>query len=657
MCGIVGQFGQPLVPGSLTELARHIARRGPDGHAEWIDRDAGIGFAHRRLAIVDLSEAGTQPMNSASGRYVICLNGEIYNHQEIRRIVEEAAPERRGHWRGHSDTETFLAAVEEFGLGKSLEISRGMFAFGLWDRHEQLLTLVRDRFGEKPLYYGWAGDTFLFASDLAAIRAHPAFRPDISTDAVTAYLRTNYVPAPLSIFKRVFKLPPASVLTLSAEDVAQPREIPFGLTDIPASPRGAFAHYWSYADVLRQGSERRFKDDQEAVDAIETALQQVVQMQCQADVSVGCMLSGGIDSSLITALASHYGGPRPRTFSIGFNESEFDEAVHAKAVARHLSTDHTELYVRPEDVIDLIPQLPRYYTEPFADSSQLPTYLVCQLARQSVTVALSGDAGDELFCGYNRHKWTAEIWPKIEKFPPPLRRAGGELIDVMPDSFWRMASKMPGPLNIPSLSFKMRKISKILRNADNVESLYAHLLDEWGEIGSDRKGQLAAFAYRPGDELSDVRKLMYWDSMTYLPDDILCKVDRAAMANSLETRVPFLDHHVAGLAAALPDDMLIRDGKTKWLLRQILYKYVPQKLIDRPKAGFGIPVGQWLRGPLREWAETLMDVKSLPDVEGLDVSAIRLRWEEHLSGRRDWSSSLWGILMFQAFKADLDTRP
>ena len=646
MCGIVGQFGGFVARDTLRAMATEIALRGPDGSSEWVDASAAIGFAHRRLAIVDLSPAGVQPMESPSGRFVICLNGEIYNHVELRAELERDFPESVPGWRGHSDTETLLALIDHVGLDAALTRVRGMFAFGLWDRSEHTLTLARDRMGEKPLYYGWAGRTFLFASDLAAIAAHPYFDPETCPLAISAFLKRNYVPAPLSIYKGIFTLPPASILQIRHTDAQHRRETPFSELDQPAA--GYFKAYWSLSDIVAHGLETQFADEHEAMREMDSALGETLRMQVRADVPVGAFLSGGIDSSLIVALIKHHVGVRPKTFTIGFDDSAYDESGYAHSVAEHLETDHHELRVAPKDVIDLIPQLPAIYSEPFADSSQIPTYLVCQLARQSVTVALSGDAGDELFGGYNRYKWTAEVWPKLEPIPFVLRQLAGKALAIPKQAFWKYLSQLPGPLNVPILGDKVQKISRILLGAKDAGRLYSALLDEWD--GQSQVGRMTVSPEMVADpRLSNAAKMMFWDSLTYLPDDILCKVDRAAMANSLETRVPFLDHHVAQIAMRLPDTMRIRNGETKWALRQLLYRHVPRKLIERPKAGFGIPVGEWIKGPLRDWAESLLDAKRLTDSGMLDSDQIRQRWNEHLSGQRDWTSSLWGVLMLQAF--------
>lgn len=646
MCGIVGQFGGDVTQNTLRNMAEQIKTRGPDGSSEWVDASAQIGFAHRRLAIVDLSPAGSQPMESPSGRYVICLNGEIYNHVELRAELERDSSYAAPAWKGHSDTETLLALIDHVGLHKALARVHGMFAIGLWDRSEHTLTLARDRMGEKPLYYGWAGRTFLFASDLAAIAAHPDFLPETCPLAVSAFLKRNYVPTPLSIYKGIFKLPPAKMLLIRLADAQNRRDTPFSEVDEPANV--GLKAYWSLSDVVTQGFDTQFSDEHDALHEIDSALGETLRMQVRADVPVGAFLSGGIDSSLIVALLKHHVGVSPKTFTIGFGDSAYDESGHSRAVAKHLETDHCELNVAPKDVIDLIPKLSQIYSEPFADSSQIPTYLVSKLARQTVTVALSGDAGDELFGGYNRYKWTSEVWPKLSPVPFAVRRLAGKALAIPNQAFWSGLSQLPGPLNVPILGDKVQKISRILKSATNAETLYLALLDEWeGQTQDKRKAVSSVFV--ADARLSDSAKMMFWDSLTYLPDDILCKVDRASMANSLETRVPFLDHRVTQIAMRLPDTMRIRDGETKWALRQLLYRHVPRKLIERPKAGFGIPVGDWIKGPLRDWAESLLDARRLTDSGILDSAQIRRRWNEHLSGQRDWTSSLWGVLMLQAF--------
>ena len=628
-------------------MANKIRLRGPDGSDEWADQEAKVGLAHRRLAIVDLTPSGSQPMPSHSGRFVICLNGEIYNHVELRREIQRSFPTRFSQWRGSSDTETLLALIELYGLDSALEKVRGMFALGLWDRAEQKLTLARDRIGEKPLYYGWSGSAFVFASDLKAITAHPEFKREICPIAEAEFLKRNYVPTPLSIYKSVFKLPAATMLQLSVTDVDGRHSLPFSAHNAPRN--GFFKHYWSLSDTVADGLDNPYQDDATMLFELDTVLGDVLKMQARADVPVGAFLSGGIDSSLIAALIKHHTGVRPKTYTIGFTESDYDESGHARAVADHLDTDHHELRVAPEHVIDLIPKLGEIYSEPFADSSQLPTYLVSKLARQSVTVALSGDAGDEMFCGYNRYIWTNNVWPMLKPIPFPIRKLASRVLAMPSQKFWHHLSTLPGPLHVPILGTKVQKIANIMRHARDAESLYATLVNEWGDkaisgaacFGIDLTSQ---------ENLSDSAKMMYWDACTYLPDDILCKVDRAAMGVSLETRVPLLDHHVIQTAMRLTPAMRIRDGKTKWALRQLLYRHVPPHLIERPKAGFGIPLGHWMKGPLRDWAEDLLDERRLAADSTLNGSVIRQRWQEHLSGKNDWSSPLWGVLMLQAFK-------
>jgi asparagine synthase (glutamine-hydrolysing) len=646
MCGIAGQFGGKIDLNILQKMGQKMSSRGPDAASEWSDDDAAIGFAHRRLAIVDLSPAGIQPMLSTTGRYVICMNGEIYNHAELRSALDDANGGKRIAWRGSSDVETLLALIEACGLDTALGHVRGMYAFALWDKQDRKLSLVRDRMGEKPLYYGWVGEKFVFASDLGAIQVLPDFRNEICKDAVEIFLKRNYVPAPLSIYQGLYKLAPASILQLTLEDVKMRAPSAFSTLNQPAF--GSFRQYWTLADSVIRGIDSQFTDDDGALSALEKVLVESLNMQSQADVPVGAFLSGGIDSSLVVALLKNRVGIRPTTFTIGFEQSRYDEAQYAEPVAEHLGTDHHELHVTPQDAMNVIPELPRIYSEPFADSSQIPTYLVSKLARQKVTVALSGDAGDEMFGGYNRHLWAAELWPKLSRLPFPLRLMAARLLMLPPKPLWDGVSKLPGPFRIPVLADKIQKVSRILSHAKDAQSLYLALLDEW-HYNNDRSIDIALPALPRKAEMGDAAKLMYWDAMTYMPDDILCKVDRAAMGVSLETRVPFLDHHVVDTAMRLPAGMRIRNGQTKWALRTLLYRHVPQQLIDRPKAGFGIPVGEWMRGPLRDWAESLLDRRKLEARGVVDVDRVTARWSEHLAGRRDWTSSLWAVLMLQAF--------
>lgn len=639
MCGLVGFLGGVTGFGSAESLLRSMADtliyRGPDDAGYWIDSEQEIGLGHRRLSIVDLSPAGHQPMISASGRYVIAFNGEIYNHLDLR---NELAPRQcrsdSSAWRGHSDTETLLAGIEAWGLEATLKKSIGMFAIALWDKQTQMLALARDRIGEKPLYYGWQGDSFLFGSELKALKAHPAFRAEIDRGALSLFMRYSYVPAPYSIYQGISKLQPGCLLTVSLSQ----RE-PQLLT------------YWAASKVAEAGVSKPFSGSAEqAVDELEGLLKDAVRQQMMADVPLGAFLSGGVDSSVVVALMQAQSSRPVKTFTIGFNEEAYSEAVHAKAVAQYLGTEHTELYVTPEQAMEVIPRLPSLYCEPFADSSQIPTFLVSQLAKQHVTVSLSGDAGDELFCGYNRYQITESLWKKLSIIPRPVRGIAAKgITSISPQTWNRYAGFLPWT----SVGDKLHKGAGVMASA-SVSDLYQGMVSSWAEPASLVIGGVEPLTLLTGNSplltgLSDVQRMMALDMLTYLPDDILVKVDRAAMGNSLESRVPFLDHRVVEFAWQLPMEYKLRDGETKWALRQVLYRHVPRELIERPKMGFGFPIDKWLRGPLRNWAEDLLSEQRLRKEGFFYAEPIRQKWAEHLSGDRNWSSQLWGVLMFQAW--------
>lgn len=657
MCGLTGMLAD-RVPAAealrgMTDSLRH---RGPDDGDVWIDAYAGIGLGHRRLAILDLSPAGRQPMHSACGRYVIAFNGEIYNHLELRDELARAGIAVA--WRGHSDTETLLACFVAWGVRETLERTVGMFAIALWDRAERRLHLARDRFGEKPLYYGWSGGAFVFGSELKALRRYPGFDNPVDRDVVGLYLQFCYVPAPYAIYRHSYKLEPGCVLSLSLADAASP---PAEALFAPARHGSlAIERYWSLAEVVRQGLANPIHDEREAVGQLEATLSNAVRLQSIADVPLGAFLSGGIDSSTIVALMQARSSRPVRTFTIGFDEAGFNEAEHAKAVARHLGTEHTELYVSPQQARDVIPRLPELYCEPFADSSQIPTFLVSQIARQHVTVALSGDAGDELFGGYNRYFWGRRIWSRLSWMPLSVRRRLGALIQRVPPGAWdALGRRVPGMAGVARLGDKAHKLAHRLKTVDSLDDLYRSLVTEWGADSGVVPGarQLPTLLdYRTAVQgvADSEHRMMVWDALTYLPDDILHKVDRAAMGVSLETRVPFLDHRVAELAWRIPLHMKIRNGQGKWALRQVLDRHVPRALIERPKAGFGIPVNQWLRGPLREWAEDLLDESRLECGGLLAVGPIRQKWRQHMAGTHDWTPGLWAVLMFEAWLAGGD---
>jgi asparagine synthase (glutamine-hydrolysing) len=644
MCGIAGLLTAGRLDAAVVRaMIAPIAHRGPDDQGVWTDAEAGIGLGHRRLSIVDLSPLGHQPMASADGRWVLSYNGEIYNHAELRSTLDAAG---HGGWRGHSDTETLIEGIARWGLQATLEKAVGMFALALWDRRERVLHLARDRFGEKPLYYGWAGGDFVFGSELKAIRAHPRFANRVDRGALRLLAARTYIPAPLSIYQRLFKLEPGCILSVTAAAVNAPRD------EAPSAGARAdgvtLARYWSYRDVMRRGFADPIADEVEAIERLEATLAQAIRGQSVADVPVGAFLSGGIDSSTVVALYQKYSPQPVRTFSIGFEEAGFNEAEYAKAVAAHFGTVHNERYVTVKEARDVIPLLPAMYDEPFADSSQIPTHLVSRFAREQVTVALSGDGGDELFAGYTRHFAAPKLWRRLQLLPRPVRSLIGTPLSRLPSGVWNLATGR----RQPHFGAKMQKALRVAGSARSFDDVYNSFLDEWS---FERSPVLGAEGEGPGFDLDvapdapDAVRMMFCDAVSYLPDDILCKVDRASMAVSLESRVPFLDHRVAELAARIPVTMKVRDGKGKHILRELLYREAPRALFERPKAGFAVPVGEWIKGPLRPWAEDLLDPRRMAEEGYFDAAAVRRRWLDHLSGRRDATPALWAVLMFQAW--------
>jgi asparagine synthase (glutamine-hydrolysing) len=642
MCGFVGFFcgvgshGQAGDEAMLKLMADTITYRGPDDAGYWSDGDHRVGLGHRRLSIVDLSPAGHQPMHSASGRYVIAFNGEIYNHTLLRQELMAASV--MPAWRGHSDTETLLAGFDVWGIEATVKRASGMFAFAVWDNDENTLVLGRDRIGEKPIYYGWQGDTFLFGSELKALKQHPAFKTEINRDAITLLLRHNYIPAPYSIYKGISKLEPGCLLSVSTT-TKEPKVWP----------------YWSSSDIAVASVQTPFTGTpDDAVDELERLAKDAVGLQMMADVPLGAFLSGGIDSSAVVALMQAQSTLPVKTFTIGFHEEGYNEAEHAKAVAKHLGTDHTELYVTSEEAMSVIPDLPTLYSEPFSDSSQIPTFLVSKLAKQHVSVSLSGDAGDELFCGYNRYQMTHKLWNKLSMLPVPLRTALAKGINTISPQAWNnLAAYMPGAIRFNNIGDKLHKGAGVLASR-TVDELYLGLVSHHRDpaalvIDTKEPSTLLSENAPVLTGLSDIQRMMALDLITYLPDDILVKVDRAAMGVSLETRVPFLDHRLVEFAWSLPQLIKLKDGQTKWPLRQVLFRHVPRELIERPKMGFGIPLDKWLRDPLRDWAESLLDEGRLRQEGFFHPELIRVLWSEHLSGKRNWAGLLWSVLMFQAW--------
>lgn len=651
MCGIVGLLSPKSRLGAmeLSTTARRMAdtlrHRGPDSSGIWTDQEAGLALGHRRLSIIDLSHEGHQPMASASGRFIITFNGEIYNFRALRRELEGL-----GHaFRGHSDTEVLLAAVEAWGLEVALPKLAGMFAFALWDRRERAIHLVRDRLGKKPLYFGWAGRDLVFASELKALYAHPAFVPEVNRRALTLLLRHGYVPAPYSIFRNVFKLPLAGWLALPANLETVPDT---GVCD-------RIGCYWSAREVAERGlAEPVALGEAEAIDQLDRLLGHAVGQRMIADVPLGALLSGGIDSSTVVALMQQQASRPVKTFSIGFHESGYDEAADAQHVARHLGTDHTELYVTPEQARGVIPRLPEIYDEPFADRSQIPTFLVAELARREVTVALSGDGGDEIFGGYNRHFYGPWLWRRMKPWPQSARRQVAHALTAVPLRSWDKAAGylyrfLPRSSRQPVPGYRIHKLAGLL-TVDGPQAMYRRLTSYWLDseaptIDGDEPSTILTDPSDIFDKMDFTSAMMYLDAATYLPDDVLAKVDRASMAVSLEVRAPLLDHRVVEFAWQLPGSMKIRQRQGKWVLRQVLDRYVPRQLFDRPKQGFDVPVDAWLRDPLRDWAEALLDRRRLETEGFFQPEPICAAWAEHMSGVRDRSWALWTVLMFQAW--------
>jgi asparagine synthase (glutamine-hydrolysing) len=643
VCGIIGYWDERGAEVAIArKMANALQHRGPDDTGVWISTDHKLALGHQRLSIIDLSCAGHQPMKSQCGRYTLVYNGEIYNHQDLRNALQKETGQVV--WQGHSDTETLLAGLRHWGLKTTLKRANGMFAFALWDDVERTLILARDRLGEKPLYYGHSGATFFFSSELKGLMQHPNWAGEVNRDALALYMRHNYVPAPFSIYTGISKLPPASYVVVAN----------FGQSVSPPQT------YWDFDKIAAAGrTDSNFLPDL-AIDELEHLLGDAIARRMTADVPLGAFLSGGIDSSLITALMQTHSTQPVQTFTIGFGEGAHNEAPHAKAIAGHLGTDHTELYVSPADALAVIPQLPTIWDEPFADSSQIPTYLVSAMARKSVKVCLSGDGGDELFYGYDRYASTYRSWRVLKKLPLPARRLLAMMMRKAPGaSLERLLRLLPEQMQIPHLADRLPKLAKLVTQKQG-ELYYQWAMSHWKDpaslvLGSEEpntrfhaRAQLA--------QLQSLREqMMYLDSQTYLPDDILTKVDRASMAVGLEVRVPLLDHRVVEFAWRLPHSFKERRGQGKWILRELLARHVPRRLFERQKMGFGVPIEHWLRGPLRDWAEDLLSEQKLRDQGYFAPAPIRKMWQEHLAGTRRWHYYLWDVLMFQAWLGEHPT--
>lgn len=640
MCGIAGVW-DPSGRLATTDLDSLVGRmivslrhRGPDDEGSWVDPKAGVALATRRLAVIDLTEEGHQPMASASGRYMLAFNGEIYNHGDLRRELQAL-----GHgFRGRSDTEVLIEGVDRWGLWKTLERVNGMFALAVWDRHERRLHLARDRLGEKPLYYGRIGGGFAFASEVKALRVHPGFRADVDRDALALFLRHKYVPAPRTIYRGIAKLPPATVLTLDGTRSGEPVPVP----------------YWSLGEAAEHGLAEPIRETTPVVvDELASLLGDAVARRMVADVPLGAFLSGGVDSSTVVALMQAHSDRPIRTFTIGFTDPSWDESADARRVARYLGTDHTELVASPGEATAVIPRLADVYDEPFADSSQIPTLLVSELARREVTVALSGDGGDEVFGGYNRYAWTPAVWRRFGWLPQPARRGLAAALTSVSPAGWDRAMRLVEPV-LPRSSRQRiagEKLHKLARSltARGPDEMYAVLISHWDDPASVAIGASVNGAVAGPEVRGFTRRMMLLDTSGYLPDDILVKLDRATMAVSLEGRVPYLDHRVVEFAWRLPLAMRVRGATGKWILRRVLDRYVPRSMVERPKMGFGVPIGAWLRGPLREWAEELLAADRIRREGYLRPELVRAVWADHLSGRRNRQYELWDVLMFQSW--------
>jgi len=635
MCGIAGYVGKISNPfESIDNMVQAINHRGPDNKGIWIDKGMGVGLGHARLSILDLSPAGHQPMCSVSENFVIVFNGEIYNHNLIRAELDAIYPRK---WVGTSDTETLLAAIDQWGLEYTLKQVKGMFAIALWDKKKQRLSLACDRIGEKPVYYGWINGQFVFASELKAIKKFPGFKNPIDRNSLALFLRFNSIPSPNSIYENIYKLEPGHIIELKYN-----------------SKELTKYKFWSIEKMYKDSSVNKFHgSSEEAVNHLDHILRNAVSSQMQSDVPLGAFLSGGIDSSTIVALMQSQSDYQINTFSIGFNAQEYDEAEQARMVAKHLGTNHLDMYVSENDALDVIPNLPHIYDEPFADSSQIPTYLVSKLAKQKVTVALSGDAGDELFGGYNRYVFAKNIFSKMNKIPIPLRKIISSIILNISEERWNSLLGRTIDKHFVNVGYKLHKAANVIPSK-SIKDLHFKLISQIQNptdwlINTDETKTAFNDDVKRFIELNSIEQMMAYDLMTYLPTDILTKVDRAAMAVSLETRLPFLDKDVLEFAASLPIEFKIKKGISKWILREVLYKYVPKDLVNKPKMGFAVPLAEWLRGPLKDWAEPMLDEKRLHEEGFFNVEFVRNKWFEHLNFKRNWDHQLWNVLMFQAW--------
>lgn len=640
MCGIAGFITLENMPSkSLEDIAKSMADkisyRGPDDFGVWVSSQAGIALSHRRLAIIELSDAGKQPMHSHSGRFIIAFNGEIYNHLELRSDLEK----EYGFidWRGTSDTETLLMCFDLWGISSTTKKIDGMFAFAVWDNLSQKLFLARDRLGEKPLYYGWEDSTFIFASELKAIKSNPAFKGVICRDALSLYMRYSCVPAPFSIYKNIYKLRPGNILEASND-----------------SKKLSIESYWSIGATVDARKRQEILSSPNVTVKLDELITNTVGSQMLSDVPIGAFLSGGVDSSLIVAMMQKQSGERVKTFTVGYEDENYSEAKFAKLVSSHLGTEHTEIILNSSECLEVIPKLGEIYDEPFADSSQIPTYLVSHYARQTVKVCLSGDGADELFGGYNRYKYTSSYWAWINSLPLTVRNIIAKgIFQLSPYQWNQLLHKIKFFQKYMIIGERLHKGANAL-SSRSLEELYTKLSSHWLDADSIVVGDVNThgfenLVYGEFKNIANIEQMMHQDILNYLPNDILVKVDRASMANSLEVRAPFLDQHIVDFALNLPINYKINNGVTKWLLREILCKYVPKSLTDRPKMGFGVPIDSWLRGALKPWAEELLSESRLKRDGYFKVLPIRSMWSEHLSGKRNWQHHLWDVLMFQTW--------
>lgn len=642
MCGFAGVLSKNKImlnPSHINRMTEAINHRGPDDYGFWSSHENGIALGHRRLSVLDLTKAGSQPMRLDNGRYVLVFNGEIYNHKHIRDKLKNY------QWSGSSDTETLLVAFEQLGIKETIQHCVGMFSFAAWDQIEKVLIIGRDRMGEKPIYYGWQGlgenECFLFGSELKAIKCHPSFSSEINRNSLCLLMRYSYISSPHSIYEKIFKLKPGHLLKVSfhkKEPIIEP--------------------YWSLINIaISNNISQSFESEKDKVDELEDLLKNVIKQQMVADVPIGAFLSGGIDSSVIVALMQCQSNKPVNTFTVGFDDKIYNEALQSKQIARYLGTEHTELYVSPQQALEVIPDLARVYCEPFADSSQIPTYLLSKLAKTKVTVSLSGDGGDELFGGYNRYVFTNQLWQKMLSMPVWGKYLVSRFIKLLSPNSWNniadpIQTFLPKWLKLNNFGEKLHKGARVI-TIEEFNDFYLGLLSHWDPqeiVLNGKEPKTLINSKNHAFEIFDnVKKMMLMDSMTYLPDDILVKLDRASMATSLESRVPFLDHRLVEFGFKIPQSMKFRDQKGKWILREVLYRHVPKKLIERPKMGFAIPMNKWLRGPLKDWAENLLDEKRLKQEGYFNYKPIRKKWLEHLSGKHNWEHILWNVLMFQSW--------